>query len=240
MDKASQSEWMRGPVAWMASNPVAANLLLLIVAVAGLFAIESLDKEVFPSFPTETFTITVPYPGSSPEEVERGIILRVEEAVRDIVGIKEIRSEARESVGIVTVIMEPGSDMSKAVNLAKVRVDGIVSFPQDAEEPIVEEVEAITRAIRVSLFGDIEGRKLKELSEQIREEILALGNISEISIQGEREYEISIELSDDKMRLYNLSFDSIVTLSRPAPGTFPVACCAPTAGDHPAFRVPGL
>jgi multidrug efflux pump subunit AcrB len=130
MDKASQSEWMRGPVAWMASNPVAANLLLLIVVpLPACSPSESLDKEVFPSFPTETFTITVPYPGSSPEEVERGIILRVEEAVRDIVGIKEIRSEARESVGIVTVIMEPGSDMSKAVNLAKVRVDGIVSFP---------------------------------------------------------------------------------------------------------------
>jgi hypothetical protein len=120
---------MRGPVAWMAQNPVAANLLLLIVVIAGLFAIQTLDKEVFPSFPTETFTITVPYPGSSPEEVERGIVLRIEEAVRDIVGIKEIRSEAREGVGIVTVIMEPGSDMSKAVNLAKVRVDGIASFP---------------------------------------------------------------------------------------------------------------
>jgi multidrug efflux pump subunit AcrB len=75
-----QPEWMRGPVAWMAQNPVAANLLLLIVVIAGLFAIQTLDKEVFPSFPTETFTITVPYPGSSPEEVERGIILRVEEA----------------------------------------------------------------------------------------------------------------------------------------------------------------
>jgi multidrug efflux pump subunit AcrB len=95
-------------------------------------------------------------------------------------------------------------------------------FPADAEEPIVEEIEAVTRAIRVSLFGDIEARKLKELSEQIREEILALGNISEISILGERDYEISIELSDDKMRRYGLSFDDIVTAiqarSRDLPG----------------------
>jgi multidrug efflux pump subunit AcrB len=180
------------------------------VVIAGLFAIQTLDKEVFPSFPTETFTITVPYPGSSPEEVERGIVLRIEEAVRDIVGIKELRSEAREGVGIVTVIMEPGSDMSKAVNLAKVRVDGIASFPADAEEPIVEEIEAATPAIRVSLFGDIEARKLKELSEQIREEILALGNISEISVLGERDYEISIELSDERMRRYGLTVDQVV------------------------------
>ncbi|MDP5053823.1 MAG: efflux RND transporter permease subunit [Congregibacter sp.] len=69
---------LRGPIAWMAKNPVAANLLLVIVVIAGLFAINTLDKEVFPTFPTETFTVTVPYPGSSPEEVERGIVLRVE------------------------------------------------------------------------------------------------------------------------------------------------------------------
>ncbi|MFN2289411.1 MAG: efflux RND transporter permease subunit [Chromatocurvus sp.] len=212
----------RGVVAWMAHNPVAANLLLIIVVIAGLFAIEELDKEIFPSFPTETFTVTVPYPGSSPEEVERGIVLRIEEAIRDIVGIKEIRSEARESVGIVTVQMEPGSDMARAVNLAKVRIDGIASFPADAEEPIVEEVEFSTRAIRVSLYGDVEERKLKELTERVREEILALGDISELSVIGERDYEISIELSDEKLRAYDLTFDDVVgairNSSRDLPG----------------------
>lgn len=212
---------MQGPVAWMAQNPVAANLLLLIVVLAGLGALQTMDKEVFPSFPSETFTVTVPYPGSSPEEVEQGIILRVEEAVRDIVGIKEIRSEARESVGIVTVIMEAGSDLTKAVNLAKVRVDGIASFPADAEKPIVEEIESATGAIRVSLFGDIEARKLKELSEQVREEILALGNISEINLLGERNYEISIEVSDEKLRRYGLSFDDVVAAIRNRSGDLP-------------------
>jgi multidrug efflux pump subunit AcrB len=231
---------MRGPVAWMAQNPVAANLLLLIVVIAGLFAIQTLDKEVFPSFPTETFTITVPYPGSSPEEVERGIVLRIEEAVRDIVGIKEMRSEAREGVGIVTVIMEPGSDMSKAVNLAKVRVDGIASFPADAEEPIVEEIEAATPAIRVSLFGDIEARKLKELSEQIREEILALGNISEISVLGERDYEISIELSDERMRRYGLTVDRRGGHPGALPGSSGGAPAHGQRRHHAALHLPGL
>ena len=212
---------MSGAVAWMAQNPVAANLLLLIVVLAGLAALQALDKEVFPTFPSETFTVTVPYPGSSPEEVERGIILRVEEAVRDIVGIKELRSEARESVGIVTIIMEPGSDLTKAVNLAKVRVDGISSFPADAEKPIVEEVESATRAMRVSLFGNIEPRKLKELSEQVREEILALGNISEVNLLGEQNYEISIELSDEKLRRYGLSFDDVVLAIQRRSGDLP-------------------
>jgi multidrug efflux pump subunit AcrB len=119
--------------------------------------------------------------------------------------------------------------MSKAVNLAKVRVDGIASFPADAEEPIVEEIEAATPAIRVSLFGDIEPRKLKELSEQIREEILALGNISEISVLGEQDYEISIELSDEQLRRYGLSFDDVVSAIQAAPGIFPAGSCARTA-----------
>ena len=205
---------MRGAIAWMAGNPVAANLLLLLVVVAGLYSMSALDKEVFPSFPTETFTVTVPYPGSSPEEVERGIVMRIEEAVRDIIGIKEIVSEAREGVAVVTVQMEPGSDMSKAVNLAKVRVDGIASFPADAEEPIVEELESTTRAIRVSLSGDIGPRKLKELSEQVREEILALGNISELSFVGEQDYEVSIEVDDEQLRLYGLTFDDVVNAIR--------------------------
>jgi len=222
MSEASNGVRMSGPVAWMAQNPVAANLLLVIVVLAGLGAIQALEKEVFPSFPSETFTITVPYPGSSPEEVERGIILRVEEAVRDIIGIKEIRSEARESVGIVTVQMQPGTDLTRAVNLAKVRVDGISSFPADAEKPIVEAIERASRAIRISLFGNIEARKLKELSEQVREEILALGEISEIGLVGERRYEISIELSDEKLRRYGLTFDNVVqaiqSRSRDLPG----------------------
>jgi multidrug efflux pump subunit AcrB len=198
----------------MAQNPVAANLLLVIVFVAGLYAIQALEKEVFPSFPTETFRITVPYPGSSPEEVERGIILRIEEAVRDVVGIDELRSEAREGVGTVTVIMEPGSNVTKALNLAKVRVDGIASFPADAEEPVVEEIEATNRAISVSLYGAIDEHKLKALSEQLREEILALGNISEITVRGERDYEISIELSDEHLRRYGLSIDDVVSAVR--------------------------
>ena len=84
-----------GPIGWMASNPIAANLLLAIVLIAGYIAISGIRKEVFPSFPTDTFTVTVAYPGSSPTEVERGIILKLEEELRDIVGIKEMRSAAQ-------------------------------------------------------------------------------------------------------------------------------------------------
>tara|TARA_B110000503_G_scaffold18803_1_gene27868 strand:+ start:17364 stop:20513 length:3150 start_codon:yes stop_codon:yes gene_type:complete len=212
----------KGPIGWMASNPIAANLLLVIVLIAGLIAVQGIRKEVFPSFPTDTFTVTVPYPGSSPEEIEQGILLKVEEALRDIVGIKEIRSTAKENVGVVTVEMEVGSDISKALNEAKVRVDGIPAFPLDAEEPIVEEVISRGYAMRVSVYGNLDEVGLKQLTEQVREEILDLDGISEIRVLGERNYELSIELSTEALRRYGLDFDQVVAAvksrSRDLPG----------------------
>lgn len=212
----------KGPIGWMASNPIAANLLLIIVVIAGLVAAQGIRKEVFPSFPTDTFTVTVPYPGSSPEEIEQGILLKIEEELRDIVGIKEIRSTAREGVGVVTVEMEVGSDIAKALNQAKVRVDGIPAFPLDAEEPIVEEVISRGYAMRVSVYGDLDEVGLKQLTEQVREEILDLEGISEIRVLGERNYELSIEVSTEDLRRYGLDFDQVVAAvksrSRDLPG----------------------
>ena len=203
-----------GPIGWMASNPIAANLLLAIVLIAGYIAVGGIRKEVFPSFPTDTFTVTVPYPGSSPVEVEQGIVLKVEEELRDIVGIEEIRSAAMEGVGVITVEMEAGSDIAKALNQAKVRVDGIRSFPLDAEEPIVEEVISRGFAMRVSLYGDLDENGLKQLTDQVREEILDLDGISEIRMFGERNYELSIEVSSASLRRYGLDFDQVVNAVR--------------------------
>ena len=212
----------KGMIGWMASNPIAANLLLVIVLIAGVVAIKGIRKEVFPSFPTDTFTVTVPYPGSSPEEIEQGILLKIEEELRDIVGIKEIRSEAMEGLGVVTVEMEVGSDIAKALNQAKVRVDGIPAFPLDAEEPIVEEVISRGFAMRVSIYGDLDEVGLKQLAEQVREDILGLEGISEVRVLGDRDYEISIEVSSEALRRYGLDFDQVVNAiksrSRDLPG----------------------
>lgn len=203
-----------GPIGWMASNPVAANLLLVVVLVAGLIAIQGIRKEVFPSFPTDTFTVTVPYPGSSAMEVEQGIVLKVEEELQSIVGIKEIRSTAMEGVALITVEMEVGSDITKALNQAKVRIDSIQGFPLDAEEAVVEEVINRGYAMRVSLYGDINEDGLKQLADEVREEILDMDGISEIRTLGDRTYEMSIEVSSENLRRYNLDFDQVVNAVR--------------------------
>jgi multidrug efflux pump subunit AcrB len=198
----------------MAGNPVAANLLMLVVMVGGLVSIQTITKEVFPTFPSRFLTITVPYPGSSPEEVEEGIVRKVEEAVQDIPGVKEIRSVARESVGTVTVELEVGTPMTKALSQVKVRVDGISSFPADAEEPVVEEILSRTAAMRLTLYGELDEAPLKELADELRDEILALPGITQVAVTGARDYEISIEVSDHALRRYGLSFDDVVNAVR--------------------------
>ena len=209
-------------IAWMAGNPVAANLLMLVVMVGGLASVQGITKEVFPTFPSDTVTITVPYPGSSPEEVEEGIVRKVEEAVQDIVGVDEIRSVAREGVGVVTVLLEPGTPMSKALGQIKARVDGIAAFPLDAEEPVVDEVLRRTRAMRLTLYGALEERQLKDLAEQLRDEVLLIPGITQVTISGARDYEISIEVSDSALRRYGLSFGDVARAvqarSRDLPG----------------------
>ncbi len=200
----------RGIVAWMAHNPVAANLLMLVVMVAGMQALFGVTKEVFPTFPADTLTITVPYPGSSPEEVEEGIRIKIEEEIQDIVGIKELRSIAQEGSGKVTVQLQPGIDIGPVLSKVEVRVDGIASFPGDAEEPIIEEQVRRTRALSLSIYGELGEFQLKELADKIRDEILSLPGITQVEVQGSREYEISIELSDSALRQYGLQFDDVV------------------------------
>ncbi len=211
-----------GIVAWMAGNPVAANLLMLLIMVGGLASLDGITKEVFPTYPSETLTITVPYPGSSPEEVEEGIVVKIEEAIQDIVGVDEIRSVAREGVGVVTVQLLPGTPMTKALGQVKSRVDGIAAFPLNAEEPVVDEVLSRTRAMRLTLYGALEEHQLKELAQRLRDEVLMLPGITQVSISGDRDYEISIEVSDTTLRRYGLAFSDVVRAvqlrSRDLPG----------------------
>ncbi|MBL4606523.1 MAG: efflux RND transporter permease subunit [Pseudomonadales bacterium] len=204
----------QGIVAWMAHNPVAANLLMLVVFLLGLFSVNNIKKEVFPTFPAEVLTIVVPYPGGSPEEVEESILLKVEEAIEDIDGLKEIRSQATSSAGTVTVIINPGQNINDILNKVTVRVNGISSFPANAEKPIITERLSRSNVIRLSVYGALEESQLKELADEIRNELLATDEITQVDIGGTRNYEISLELSKQQLLKHHLSFDDVVTAIR--------------------------
>lgn len=203
-----------GIIAWMARNPVAANLLMWVVFAAGIHGLFNVTKEVWPTSTPHTLSIIVPYPGSSPEEVEEGIILKVEEAIQDIVGIKEMRSLARDGSGEVKVEFESNIDIADVLNEVKVRVDGITSFPGEAEPPIIQENIISTRVINLTLIGDVDERQLKLLGEEMRDELLALPGITQVSLDGTRNYEIAIEVSSSALRQYGLQFDDVVAAIR--------------------------
>lgn len=198
----------------MACNPIAANLLMILVMLSGFIALGGIPKETFPSFPSETLTITVPYPGSSAEEVEQGIVIKIEEEILGIEGVDDVSSISSDGVGVVTVELLPGTPMAKVLSQVKVRVDGISAFPLNAEPAIIEEVLSANRALQLSLYGNLSERQLKELAEEMRDEILLLPGITQVNISGAREYEISIEVSDLALRQYGLHFDDIVNAVR--------------------------
>ena len=203
-----------GIIAWMAYNPVAANLLMLVIMVAGIQSLFTITKEVYPNFSHETLTISVPYPGSSPVEVEQGILIKIEENIQDIVGIKEIRSTANEGSGVVTVEFESGTDMAAVLNQVKLRVDGISSFPGDAEPPVIEEAFNRPRVVNLTLYGNLQENQLKPLADKFRDELLSLPGITQVEISGSRDYEIAIEVSNLALRQYGLQFDDVVNAIR--------------------------
>ena len=144
---------MNRPIAWMAGHKVAPNLLLVFILAAGLLSIAGIVQEVFPELDLEAVQVLVEYPGASPEEVEEGIIQRIEERVESVEGVHQINSTASEGVGVVFVELNRGENVSRALDEIKSEVDRITSFPVDAEEPEVTEVVGRTRVIEIAVHG---------------------------------------------------------------------------------------
>lgn len=199
---------------WFARNGVAANLVMLIVVVGGVASLLSIKKELFPQFSLDTITVRVPYLGAAPEEVESAVIIRVEEAIQGLEGIKEIRSTAREGIGTVAVEAAKGVDVARLKDEIKTRVDAITSFPAETERPIVEELLIQRDILWVAIHGQASEASLKEMAERARDEITSLPGVSQASVQGIRNYEISIGVSEMNLRKYDLTFTDVVNTVR--------------------------
>ncbi|GBC63032.1 AcrB/AcrD/AcrF family protein [Desulfonema ishimotonii] len=198
-----------GAIAWMAGNSVAANLLMLVLLVGGLFCGTRIRQEVFPEFEMDFVTISVSYPGASPEEVEQGIILAVEEAVRGLDGVSEVTSSANEGRGSVTVEALLGADLQKLANDIQSEVDRVTSFPEDAEEPQVEIASRRRGVISVVIYGDPGERVLREVAETARDNMLRSPDVTQAELSAVRDFEISIEVPQEKLRAHNLTLGEV-------------------------------
>ena len=206
----SQIDTQKGLIAWFARNNVAANLLMWLLIVGGLFGAFSIQKQVFPNFEFDVINVRVPYLGAAPQEVEEGVLLKIEEAVKDLEGIKQLNSRAVEGMGTVSIQVEEDYDVQSLLDEVKVQVDAIPSFPADTEKPVVYRQKIQQDVIWLSVYGDASERELKEFAKDLRDDIANLPGISSVQVVGARDYEISVELSEVDLQKYNLTFADVV------------------------------
>ena len=199
----------RGPIAYMARNGVAANLLMCFILAAGFFSLRGLVQEVLPEISLDQVIVSVPYPGATPDEVEESILRKIEEQIEAVDDVKEIRSTAAEGRGSVTVELQLGADVARALDDVKAQVDRIQTFPAGAERPEVTELTNRQSVIRLVLFGDVGERTLKELAYRTEDGLAELPVVSYVETTGIRDYEISVEVPLHQLRALGLTLGDI-------------------------------
>ncbi len=223
--------WQRGPIAWMALNRVTPNLVMVALLLGGFLVSGQIKKEVFPEFETDRVSVSVAYPGASPEEVEQGIILVVEEAVRGLEGIKELASTAAESRGSVSIELLADVDQQKVYQEIKQEIDRIRTFPDDAEEPQVSLATHRHEVLNIQLYGNTSEAALRETAEQVRDRLLQDPGITQIDLSGARDFEIHVDVPQEKLRAYNLTLDEIGRTIAAASTEIPGGAIETSGGD---------
>ncbi len=228
---------MRKMIKWFSENHVAANFLMLLVLLAGFTTWFKLKKEIFPETSLDAVIVQVPYPNATAEEVETGVILKLEDAISDLDGIKRYSSTSTESMGAMTVEVDSGYDVRAVMDDVKSAVDGISEFPENAEKAIIKEaiITAQVLSIAISADTDTDEKTLRKMAETVRDGLLNyraedpegmiegglrfLGSepmITKANLTNVRPYEISIEISQDKLQQYNLTLSEVAEAIRMA------------------------
>ncbi len=204
-----------GLIHWFIHNPVAANLLMVVLLVGGALAASQMQSQVFPTISPGTVTVNVPFPGATPAEVEEGITRRVEEAVLGIDGVKRVSSRASENVGIITIETSDFADRQLVKDDVESAVDRLSDFPpENAEKPIVVAPKPTGGVVTLAVVGDIGPQALRGAAEEIERDLLTQPGVSLVSLSGDRDYEISIEVSEDTLRRYDLTFGEVADAVR--------------------------
>ncbi len=221
-----------GPLAWMAKNAVASNVLMLVLIVGGLVTLASgIKQEVFPEVEMDIVSIQVSYPGASPAEVEQAVVLAIEEAVRSTDGIKKVSSTAMEGQAVTNVELLLGTDKDRALNDVKSAIDRITSFPQDVERPTVSLLSNRQQVISLVLYGDVDEATLRAVAENSRRELLRDERVTYVELSGIRPLEISIEVPQAQLRKHGLTLDEIATRVRAASVELPGGGVKTDAGE---------
>ena len=204
---------MKNIIRWFITNTVAANLLMVFILIAGFFTLSRLRMEVFPDITIPIINVSVIYPGASPEDIEESICVKVEEQVQGINGLKRITSSSNEGYGSINIEVENGYDIDEVKDEVKSQVDAITSFPEGAEKPTVRSFDGQPEVITIAVHGEVDEVSLLNIAEKIRDEVSELPSITQTRL-GKKPREISIEVSENTLQKYGLSFDYIANRIR--------------------------
>ncbi len=203
---------MKRMIQWMVDNPVSANLLMAFLVGYGLMQILSIKKEVFPEYSLDMISISVPYRGATPSDVEEAVCSRIEEEIAGLDGIKRITSTSTEGLGNVMVEVQNGYNATKLRDDIKSAVDRITNFPKNIEKPVVAEVSRKTEVLKIVLHGNLSEKDLKRYGERMRDDLSALKGISLVTLDAVRPYEISIEVPEEMLEKYHLTIPRVASI----------------------------
>ena len=204
---------MKNIIRWFILNTVAANLLMVFIIIAGIFTLSRLRMEVFPDITIPIINVSVVYPGASPEDIEESICVKVEEQVQGINGLKRITSSSNEGYGSINIEVENGYDIDEVKDEVKSQVDAIISFPDDAEKPTIRSFDGQPEVITIAVHDHVDEASLLNIAEKVRDEVSELPNITQTRL-GKKPREISIEISENTLQKYGISFDYVANKIR--------------------------
>jgi multidrug efflux pump subunit AcrB len=221
----------KGLIAWFAKNHVAANLLMFMILAFGIVSSFTIRKQTTPDFELNMIQVRVPYLGAAPQEVEEGVVIKIEEAIQDIPGIVEINSRAVEGSGNVTIEVATDADLNEVLTEVKTRVDAISTFPVLTEKPIIYKQEVQQHVVFLTVTGDLDEYTRKEIGLEIRDELMRIPSVNQVQILGDRDYEISIEVSEHVLRQYGLTMSEVSQAVRNSSIDLPGGAIRSEGGD---------
>ena len=203
---------MNSIIKWMAEHPVAANLITVFVIAVGILSVTQMPQKTFPEFSLDAVSVSVSYPGASPLEIQDSIVRPIEDQLSGVDGIDSVTATISEGRGGVVVSFLRGENIAKKLDEIKTEIDRIRVFPDDADEPSVEQASNNSRVLEIALHGDASEAVLKEEAHRLKEELSSLPAISFVEIVNTRDYEVSIELSRDMLRAYGITISEVAQI----------------------------
>ncbi|WJG09619.1 efflux RND transporter permease subunit [Aliiglaciecola sp. LCG003] len=209
----TNEEKQTGLIAYFANNSVAANLLMVFIIIMGVISYFTIQRQMFPNIEINYINIEASYRGASPQEIEEGILIKVEEALKDVTEIKKSWSRAYRNSGRVTLEIKTDENLTDVLDKIKLRVDSIATFPAEMEPVTISQVEFNQDVIEMSLVGDVPLSELKTLAKKIEDELLHMNNVSLVGLDAPDD-EIAIEIQPGELRKYNLTLSDVTTAIR--------------------------